>query len=209
MSTADPVWVFGTVELVDAQGQPDSDEANAILNLTTRQLIGPTPVGFCGETNGVPGGGRPLSGYDTVPTAVLTNFGLAPCPQPATSSASPSSPPPASMAAFAGAWGAHEVSLVISNAGAGRLKYPDLRACPSCSMANAPVGTVGFVLTALTGGAATGRVTASSDVTSYALGLPVRAVLKAAHPGQLLQVTIGGQQLIYFCNAAAAGQCGA
>jgi hypothetical protein len=211
VSIADPAWVFGTVVLVNAQGQPDSDEANAILNLTSHQLTGPTPVGFCGVTHGVPGGGRPIRGYAAVPTAVLTNFGLAPCPPPATRSAPTSSAPPTptSVAAFAGVWGAHEMSLVISNAGAGRLKYPNFRACPSCSMGTAPVGTVDIALTAVTGGVATGRVAASSDVKSYALGLPVRATLMAGHPGQLLQVTIGGQQLVYFCNAAAAGQCGA
>lgn len=211
VSTADQAWVFGTLVLVDAQGQPDSDEANAILNLTTHQLIGPTPVGFCGVTNGVPGGGAPIRGYAAVPTAVLTNFGLAPCPPPATSSAPTSSPPPAptSLAAFAGTWGAHEMGLAISNTGAGRLNYPDFTACPSCSMAGAPRATVDFALTAVTGGVATGRVTASADVKAYALGLPVRATLMAGHPGQLLQVTIGGQQLINFCNAAAVGQCGA
>jgi hypothetical protein len=211
VSTADPAWVFGTIVLVNAQGQPDSDYANAILNRRTHQLIGPTPVGFCGVTNGVPGGGTPISGYAAVPTAVLTNFGLAPCPPPATSSAATSSPPPAptSLAAFAGSWGAHEMGLVISKAGAGRLNYPDFTACPSCSMSGAPRATVGFALTTVTGGVATGRVTASSDVKAYALGLPVRATLMAGHPGQLLQVTLGGQHLVNFCNAAAVGQCGA
>jgi hypothetical protein len=211
VSTADPAWVFGTIVLVNAQGQPDSDGANAILNLTTHQLIGPEHLGFCGTTNGVPGGGTPSRGYAAVPTAVLTNFGLAPCQPPATSSAPTSSPPPAptSLAAFAGSWGAHEMDLVISNAGAGRLTYADLRACPSCSMGTAPRATVDFALTAVTGGIATGRVTASSDDKVTALGLPVRATLMAGHPGQLLQVTIGRLQLVTFCNAAAVGQCGA
>jgi hypothetical protein len=211
VSTADPAWVFGTLVLVDAQGQPDSDEANAILNLTTHQLIGPEHLGFCGTTNGVPGGGTPSRGYAGVPAAVLTNFGLAPCQPPATSSAPTSSPPPAptSLAAFAGSWGAHELYLVISNAGAGRLNYPDFTACPSCSMAGAPRATVDFALTAVTSGIATGHVTASSDVKDYALGLPVRAGLMTGHPGQLLHVTIGRLQLVTFCNAAAVGQCGA
>jgi hypothetical protein len=213
VSTADPAWVFGTLVLVDAQGQPDSDEANAILNLTTHQLIGPEHLGFCGTTNGVPGGGTPSRGYAAVPTAVLTNFGLAPCAPPATSSAPTSSPPaaPSSLASFAGKWYVHETGLVISNAGAGRLDYPDFTACPHCSMADAPRSTMDFALTAVTGGAATGRVTASSDVKNYTLGMPVRATLMTGHPGQLLQVTIGGEQNTIFCNptAAAVGQCGA
>lgn len=210
VSTADPAWVFATVAGYNAQGQFATDPDTVIFNQTTRQMIGPTNVGYCLTAQGAPGGSRPFGAYASVPTAVLANFGLAPCPAPATSSAPPSSAPPASVAAFAGTWNAHEGSAVISNAGGGLLKYPDLRACPSCSMATAPVGTVGFVLTSVTGGVATGRITTSSDAKSYAVGLPVRATLMAGHPGELLQLIIGqGNSGSLYCNAAAAGQCGA
>jgi hypothetical protein len=60
-----------------------------------------------------------------------------------------------------------------------------------------------------TNGAAAGRVTASSDLKSWELGLPVRLTLAAGSPGQLLQVDIGGRQLVMFCNGSSAGQCGA
>jgi hypothetical protein len=33
--------------------------------------------------------------------------------------------------------------------------------------------------------------------------------LTAASPGQFLDVVIGGQQFINFCNSSSVGQCGA
>ncbi len=214
LSTVDPAWVFGSEGLYTAQGQPASDIDTVILNLTTRQLIGPTNVGFCVTAQGAPGGGRPIGAYSSVPIAVLNSLGLSPCPSSPTTTApaasrSPTAGAPASVTAFAGTWRAHENLLVLSNAGAGRLRYPDLTACPSCSPATAPAGTVDFTLTSLTSGVASGRVTASSDVRNWALGLPVQAVLVAGSPGHLLELKIGGKQLNYFCDATSAGQCGA
>ena len=94
-------------------------------------------------------------------------------------------------------------------AGAGHLTYPDLTACPSCSESTAPPGSLDFMLTSVTNGVAAGRVTASSDVRNWTLGLPVQVTLAAGSPGQLLDVKIGGKQLVAFCNGTSAGQCGA
>ena len=214
VSSVDPAWVFGSVGLYTAQGQPDSDIATLILNLSTHQLIGPTNVGFCVTGQGAPGGGRPIGGYGSLPAAVLTSLSLSPCPPSSTPTASTVSPvptgsAPTSVTAFAGSWRAHQNLLVISNAGAGHLIYPDLTACPSCSSATAPAGTVDFTLTAVTAGVATGRVTASSDARNWSVGLPVQARLVPGSPGELLGLTLGGKQLNYFCNATSAGQCGA
>jgi hypothetical protein len=137
---------------------------------------------------------------------------LAPPTTLAASSTSTTTPPPPATTSialnpFAGTWGAHEMSLVIDSAGSGRLTYPDLALCPSCSMASAPEGTLTFVLRSVTGGVAMGTVTASSETKDF--GQPVTASLTAGSPGELLQITIGGQELVDFCNSTSAGQCGA
>jgi hypothetical protein len=116
--------------------------------------------------------------------------------------------PATAMSALAGPWGAHEESLVITNTGSGHLDYADLTACPSCSMASAPLGTIDFVLTAVTNGVATGHVTTSSDAAVATVGEPVKASLTPADPGEFLQLAIGGR-LSNFCNSTSAGQCGA
>jgi len=97
----------------------------------------------------------------------------------------------------------------MDNSGTGHLSYPDLTACPSCSMASAPEGTIEFELTSVTNGEGTGSVTASSDRSNGAIGAPVEVSLTAASPGQFLDVVIGGKQLINFCNSTSEGQCGA
>jgi hypothetical protein len=100
---------------------------------------------------------------------------------------------------------------VIANSGAGHLNYVDLTRCPSCSFADAPRGTVDFVLTSAKTGLATGRVTASSDSANYTVGAPVKASSMPAvpGPGRFLNLVIAGRQLLPFCDKAAAGQCGA
>ena len=131
---------------------------------------------------------------------------------------STSAPPPRSSpspavanvgATFAGTWGAHEMRLVIDKAGTGHLSYADLALCLSCSFANAPLGTLVFVLTSVTDGVATGHVTATSDPRNGAIGAPVHAKLTPGSPGHLLAVDIGGKTLVSFCNSTSAGQCGA
>jgi hypothetical protein len=184
-----------------------------VINLTTHEVIGPTNVGFCQPG---PGGGGPIGGYGAIPAVVLTSLGLSPCrgasaaagaPPPSSTSATAGGP--TSVSAFAASWRAHEMLLAITTAGAGHLTYPDLTACPSCPESTAPAGRLDFTLTSVTNGVAAGRVTASSDVRNWALGLPVQVTLAAGSPGQLLEVKIGGKQLVAFSNGTSAGQCGA
>jgi len=113
------------------------------------------------------------------------------------------------FAAFAGAWGAHEVSLIIDINGAGSMNYADLTLCPTCSFGTAPRGTLVFVLKTATNGVGTGSVTVSSDAKNYAVGDSVDVSLSPGSPGQLLNLTIAGRRLVAFCNGTSAGQCGA
>jgi hypothetical protein len=212
VSAASPSWVYARVGIYNAQGQLASDLDQVVINLTTHEVIGPTNVGFCQPG---PGGGGPIGGYGAIPAVVLTSLGLSPCRgASATAGAPPSSASataggPTSVSAFAATWRAHEMLLAITTAGAGHLTYPDLTACPSCSESTAPPGSLDFMLTSVTNGVAAGRVTASSDVRNWTLGLPVQVTLAAGSPGQLLDVKIGGKQLVAFCNGTSAGQCGA
>ncbi|HEX4430302.1 MAG TPA: hypothetical protein VHZ96_13635 [Frankiaceae bacterium] len=203
VSSTDPAWVNGGIGYYNAQNQPASDTDAFIVNLTTHAVAGPTNIGFCQD--GGPGKGLPVTGYTAVPAAVLAGFGLSPCPGLA---GAPSGNVPTTVAAFAGSWGAHEVTLTIAN-GTGSLRYADLTKCPSCSFGSAPAGTLSFVLTTAQGAAGVGSVTATSDAANYAEGAAVTVKLAAGTPGQLLMVTIGGKQLLPFCNATSAGQCGA
>ena len=66
-----------------------------------------------------------------------------------------------------------------------------------------------FELTSVAGGAANGTVTASSDPKNYVIGQVVKVSLAAGAPGQLLELSVGGQGPWSFCNATSAGQCGA
>jgi hypothetical protein len=206
VSASDSAWVYARIGIYNAQGQLASDSDLVMLNLTTHQVIGPTNVGFCGAG---PEHDGPIVGYAAVPAAVLASLGLRPCTSSAATISAPPTAGAASVAAFAGTWGAHEMNLVITKAGAAHLMYSDLTACPSCSSATAPAGTLDFVLTSVSAGVAAGRVTASSDVKNWAVGLPVQVALTAGSPGQLLNVKIGGKQLVAFCNGTSAGQCGA
>lgn len=116
--------------------------------------------------------------------------------------------PATTMSALAGTWSAHEANLVITGTGAGHLQYADLNACPSCSLASAPVGTMDFALTSITNGVGSGNVTGSSDSGVYAVGAPVTASLTPANPGEFLQLVVSGTSSNY-CNSTSTGQCGA
>jgi hypothetical protein len=111
-------------------------------------------------------------------------------------------------APFAGSWGAHETSLIITRAGTGHENYADLRRCPNCSFATAPRGTITFTLTSGTRRTATGHVTATSNPRNAAKGTRVRVKLVAGSPGHLLQLRIGTNEQT-FCNQTSANQCGA
>ena len=113
------------------------------------------------------------------------------------------------LASFIGKWEGHGRNLVIRQTGSGHLSYANLEACPSCSEAEAPEGTVDFTLTSVSNDVANGRVDASSDEKNAAVGSDVTARLAAGSPsGQVLQVSMGRMSR-FFCNETSVGQCGA
>jgi serine/threonine protein kinase, bacterial len=113
------------------------------------------------------------------------------------------------LAPFVAHWTAHEQTLVIRQSGSGHWAYADVRACPSCALANAPTGTVDFTLESVSNDVATGSVDASSDENNVAVGAPVTAQLVAVSPsGRVLQVSMGRMQQV-FCNKVSVVECGA
>ena len=113
------------------------------------------------------------------------------------------------LASFVGKWEGHERNLVIRQTGSGHLTYANEMACPSCSEADAPTGTVDFTLTSVLNDVATGRVDASSDRKNAAVGSEVKAQLTAGTPsGRVLQLSVG-RIFQFFCNETSVGQCGA
>jgi hypothetical protein len=225
VSTVSPEWVFvqGLGFYSGTDQPPSVEEARSdldelILDLRTGRVIGPTNVGFCGTNVSDPD-------LSAVPSSVLVGWGLQPCSAgpstsvttavppstfPPTASSSPQSTAVASeFTVWSGTWGAHEQELEIGPTGTGHLTYADLTLCPSCSLGGAPRGTMDFELTSVTGGAANGTVTASSDPKNYIIGQVVKVSLAAGAPGQLLELSVGGQGPWNFCNATSAGQCGA
>jgi len=127
--------------------------------------------------------------------------------------ASPAQPSTAAevtgLAPFVGVWQAHQATLTINADGTGHMTYADIGACPSCSSAEAPVGTADFTLDSVVSGAATGDVTASNDEQLIAVGSPVTAKLAAGNPsGTTLQISMG-KMFRFLCNKTSPGQCGA
>ena len=111
---------------------------------------------------------------------------------------------------FVGNWTGHERTPVIRQIGSGHLTYADLTACPSCSMADAPTGTVDFTLTSVSNDVATGSVDASSDEQNVAVASDVTTQLVAGSPsGQVLQMSVGRMYQLPFCNKTSVGQRGA
>ena len=99
---------------------------------------------------------------------------------------------------------------MIRQSGSGHFTYSDTKACPSCSLADAPIGTVDFTLTSVSNGVAAGSVDASSDEQNVVVGAPVTTQLVAGYPsGQILQMSTGTMQELPFCNDTSTGQCGA
>lgn len=220
-STVDPAWFVAAVALYDAGGQPVTELDRVIVNVRTRTVVGPTATvaGFCGDDPAAP---RPEAGYAAVPTNVLTSLRLHPCPAaratgtakpppttPHTSPPTSSEKPPMVPAALVGSWDGHHRQLTIDASGVGRLKYADVKRCPSCSIASAPLGTMTFKLARVTPKGGTGSVTGSSDAENFVVGQPVVVTLAPASPGEFLQLRFASTGMIWMCNAAAAGQCGA
>ena len=103
---------------------------------------------------------------------------------------------------FVGTWHAHAEGLTIESNGHGNETYADLRACPSCSYASAPRGSMDFVLTSVSGDTATGTVTAESDPLNDPIGGPVTVTLVGG--GQGLQLSHGLESQFPFCNSTTA-----
>ena len=80
-------------------------------------------------------------------------------------------------------------SVVIDATGHGHFHY--MMACASCSMADMPYGTLDFTLISVSGGTASGSVTASSD-PQHPVGEPVAATLA---PQDTIQWSVGGNNV--------------
>jgi hypothetical protein len=158
-----------------------------------------------------------ITGYLLRPDSPASQTQTAqPAPPPAEPTAQPpppatQTPQPAELAPFVGRWSRHSEGLVIDSTGTGNLTYADVWLCPNCSNADAPAGTLVFTLTSVSNGVASGSVTASSDAHGGAVGDPVTATIVPGFQGRgvNLQLTIGGKQILPFCNRTSAGQCGA
>jgi hypothetical protein len=128
---------------------------------------------------------------------------------------------------FTGPWHAHASGLTINGDGSGRLTYADISACPSaCSghddYADAPVATVDFTLTSVSGDTATGSVNAASNPSNDTVGEPVTIKLVtgigspftgppasvAGNNGVVLQVTMGMMRDWNYCNDTTHNYCG-
>ena len=233
VSTVSPDWVLvqglgyysGTDQPPRIQ-EARSDLDEAILNLRTHRLIGPTNIGFCHVA------GTNVSGPDlsAVPSAVILAWGLQPCtngtpttvttvvPSTTPPVATPTPPPSVStqptpgvtdFSQWSGSWGAHEQELAVSPTGAGQFELSRPHNCPNCSFGGAPTSTMDFQLTSVNGTTASGTVTQSSDTANYAVGQDVTVSLAPGSPGQLLELSVAGQGADTFCNSTSAGQCGA
>ena len=222
VSTVSPQWVLvqglgyysGTDQPPSVQ-EAQSDLDDAILNLDTHQVIGPTNVGFC-----------PSSGSDpdlaVVPTAVLAGWGLHPCTSGTSTSTTTAFPPattavPPTTAPHYTSLDIHRVvgQLGRPRAGTGHQRHwrwdPELCRPDRVSLVlvrGRPEGTMDFTLTSTNGNTASGTVTTSSDPKNYTVGTPVTVSLAAGSPGQILDVTVGGQGGGMYCNSTSAGQCG-
>jgi hypothetical protein len=129
----------------------------------------------------------------------------APTAQPLPASQLPSAPavpiPPAAtasgpgLAQFAREWRGMRESIVIDPTGHGHFHY--MTDCASCSMAEMPYNTLDFTLTSVSGGTASGSVTASSDPHN-----PVgEAVTATLGPQDTIQWALGGKNVGLFCGS--------
>jgi hypothetical protein len=127
------------------------------------------------------------------------------------------------IAPFVGQWHAHQSGLTINADGSGHLTYSDINACSGpCSFADAPTGTADFTLTSVSGGTATGSVTATSDTNNDTVGGPVtiKVVTGIGYPytgppasvsgnnGVVLAVSMGKMRDWNYCNDTTHNYCG-
>jgi hypothetical protein len=120
-------------------------------------------------------------------------------PTPAPAATAPPSPAANAgipgLAPFAREWDGMRESVVIDATGHGHFHY--MMACASCSMADMPYGTLDFTLNSVSGGTASGSVTASSD-PQHPVGEPVAATLS---PQDTIQWSVGGKNVGLFCGS--------
>jgi hypothetical protein len=128
---------------------------------------------------------------------------------------------------FTGSWHAHASGLAINSDGSGRLTYADITACPSgCAghddYADAPLATVDFTLTTVSGDTAAGSVNAASNPSNDTVGEPVTIKLVtgigepftgppasvSGNNGVALQVSMGKMRDWNYCNDTTHNYCG-
>ena len=128
---------------------------------------------------------------------------------------------------FTGSWHAHASGLTINSDGFGRLTYADISACPSgCGghddYADAPLATVDFTITSVSGDTATGNVNAASNPSNDTAGEPVTIKLVtgigdpftgppasvSGNNGVVLEVSMGMMRDWGFCNETTHNYCG-
>jgi hypothetical protein len=128
---------------------------------------------------------------------------------------------------FTGSWHAHASGLTINSDGSGRLTYADISACPSAcgghdDYADAPLATVDFTMTSVSGDTATGSVNAVSNPSNDSVGEPVtiKLVTGIGDPftgppasvsgdnGVVLQASMGMMRDWNYCNDTTHNYCG-
>jgi hypothetical protein len=131
------------------------------------------------------------------------------------------------IAPFTGSWHAHASGLTINSDGSGRLTYADISACPTaCSghddYADAPLATVDFTLTSVSGDIGTGTVNAASNPSNDTVGerVTIKLVTGIGYPftgppasvsgndGVVLQVSMGRMRDSNYCNDTTHNYCG-
>jgi hypothetical protein len=132
-------------------------------------------------------------------------------PGPTSQSAPPPSTAPSAevpgLAPFVGSWAGKRETVNIDANGEGQFHYMDVRACPSCAMADMPYTNMDFTLTSVSGNTATGGVTA--DKYHHA-GEPVVITLNPATASAPTTIswTVSGLDEGMFCPASNSSWCG-
>ena len=188
VSSTAPQWVLvsGLGYYSGQQVHPNvqdarSDLDQAVINLRTDSIIGPTNVGFCQVA------GSTVSGPDlsAVPSAVLTEWGLTRCTPPTSASAVTAAP--TGMTPFLGSWHASLGAITISANGSFTITQGTRRASGKVRVLSPDV--------------LEGNVTASSS--SALSGATVR-ILYEPDPG-VLGVSFNGSIDLaggIYCNAS-------
>jgi hypothetical protein len=175
-----------------------------------------TPVDSASRPQSRPAAVRSTSTTTTSAAPSTTSVPMTTAPSTTTTAAP-------SFTAFIGHWEAHDTTgVTIDTSGRGSVGFPDFVVCPDCSEVGAPTNALDFSLTSVEGTIATGTLTSSTDPNGidssgntvdgvYTVGSPVTVTLGAGSPGQLLTLSVGGNEVGRFCDQTASStqQCGA